>query len=141
MRFERMIGTGLIAAIAALPSFAYAANELDLGNGTALKVRDSGFVQVLYNDEGFGLTIEDRLKTADGGDREVTKADLERACRIVLSNPAARIGAHPPDYIFFQQLQREYDTGLLTLRRTKSTYFETRTDRCRPLSEPPREVK
>ncbi|MEM7506439.1 MAG: hypothetical protein AAF415_06815 [Pseudomonadota bacterium] len=123
-------------------------SEIDLGNGAILTVRDAGFVQVLYTDEAFGLTLEPRVSIRQGEDqaseaseRAITDADLARACAIVLARPEARIGKHPPDYILFQTVKRRVDTGLFSLSRTKSVYFETRTDRCRVLRQAPEEVK
>ena len=119
--------------------------ELELGDGRVIVVRDAGFVQVQYNDEGFGLTIETELITRNEGaeetKRQVSQADLKRACEVVLKRPEARIGRHPPDYVFFQVVSRVVDAGLVRLRKTDSTFFETRTDRCRLIDGEPQEVK
>lgn len=142
--FGRISAIWAAALLIATPALADL-SELDLGGGDILMIRDAGFVQVQYNDEGFGMTVDANVvRRQDGADdttRAVTEADLRQACALVLKRPEARIGSYPPDYIFFQVVKRRVDAGLIKLDRTEKTFFETRRDRCRQISGAPEEVK
>lgn len=143
MRLTSML-TAMAGACAATIAMAANPEELALGDDTFLTVRDAAFAVVRYNDEGFGLTIAPEVTVRGGGaeqTRPVTKEDLARACTVVLGLPEARVGEHPPDFVFFQVLRRDSGGTFLRLRRTESVYFETRTDRCRAFDGVPRDVK
>ena len=136
---KSFIYVAFVTALSSAQAFADS-RELDIGDGRSLVVKDAGFVVVQYNDEGFGLSIEPFLNVIRNGDvtkEAVTEADLRDACAIVLQQPEARIGSHPPDFIFFQTRVRSISLSLIDLSRNKTTYFETRTNRCRLLEEEP----
>ena len=124
---------------------AQSSDKIKIGETDFIRVLDAGFVVVAYNDEAFGLSIDNQIfsQSADGQEvsRPILDSDLQAACRTVLQRPEARVGRQPPDFIFFQTTVGETGFSLLRLSETETVYFETRSNRCKPIDGPPEEVK